>query len=163
MPYLLGLRKYRRCLVVDDLQALYQEVIIDHGTKPRNQGLLENCSHQAEGFNPLCGDELMLYFDTENDVITEVKFSGEGCAISTASASLMSQFLIGKTLAEAQAAGEEFTDMTVNTPNEAHENLGKLTILAGVNKYPSRVKCATLSWHTLQAAIDKSSQPVTTE
>lgn len=148
---------------MDNVQELYQQVIIDHGTKPRNQGKLENCSHHAQGFNPLCGDELMLYFDTDNDVITDVKVSGEGCAISTASASLMSQFLKGKTLAEAQAAGEEFTDMAVNTPDEAHEGLGKLTILAGVNKYPSRVKCATLAWHTLQAAIDKSNQPGTTE
>lgn len=149
---------------MDNLQELYQEVIIDHGTKPRNSGKLENCSHHAEGYNPLCGDELTLYLDIDdNGVINAVKFEGEGCAISTASASLMSQFLKGKTVAEAETAMHEFTDMVTNSPDAEHQNLGKLTILAGVNKYPSRVKCASLAWHTLLAALQNQQQPASTE
>ena len=114
-------------------------------------------------FNPLCGDELTLYLLVENDVISQVKFTGQGCAISTASASLMSQYLPGKTVEEAQAAMQAFTHMVTDKPEDDYEALGKLTILAGVNKYPSRVKCATLAWHTLQAAIDNQAQPACTE
>jgi nitrogen fixation NifU-like protein len=149
---------------MDELQELYQQVIIDHGTKPRNSGKLNTCSHQAEGFNPLCGDELMLYLDVDdNNIIQDVKFESEGCAISTASASLMSQFLKGKSVAEANDSMHEFTDMVTNSPKADHHSLGKLTILAGVNKYPSRVKCASLAWHTLLAALNKQTDAVSTE
>ena len=148
---------------MDELKELYQQVIIDHGTKPRNTGKLENCSHHAEGFNPLCGDELTLYLDVENNIIKDVKFESKGCAISTASVSLMSQFLKGKTPQEAEQIMQEFTDMVTLTPTADHAVLGKLTILAGVNKYPSRVKCATLGWHTLKAALENTQSPATTE
>lgn len=148
---------------MDNLQELYQQVIIDHGTQPRNFGTLEPCSHQAEGFNPLCGDELMLYLQTEDDVITDVKFTGQGCAISTASASLMSQYLVSKNIEQVKDAMQAFTQMVTESPDDEYPALGKLTILAGVNKYPSRVKCATLAWHTLQAALDNAVQPATTE
>jgi nitrogen fixation NifU-like protein len=148
---------------MSQLQDLYQEVIIDHGTKPRNQGKLEHCSHQAQGFNPLCGDELSLYLTVKDDVISDVKFESNGCAISTASASLMSQHLKNKTMAEALSTMEEFTNMVTQSPDAAHESLGKLKILAGVNKYPSRVKCATLAWHTLKAALNNEQQPISTE
>ena len=148
---------------MDNLQELYQQVIIDHGTQPRNFGVLEPCSHHAEGFNPLCGDELMLYLQTEDDVITDVKFTGQGCAISTASASLMSQYLMGKHIDQAKGAMHAFIQMVTERPDDEYPDLDKLTILAGVNKYPSRVKCATLAWHTLQAALDNATQPVTTE
>lgn len=164
MPYLRALKKYRKCLIVDELQELYQQVIIDHGTKPRNVGKLEHTSHHAEGFNPLCGDELSLYLTIDDDnKITAAKFEGEGCAISTASASLMTQFLVGKTTEEAERAMHEFTDMVTNTPDDDHEALGKLKILAGVNKYPSRVKCASLAWHTLLAALQNAEEAATTE
>lgn len=164
IDYFLALKKFKGCSIVDELQELYQQVIIDHGTKPRNSGKLEQCSHHAEGFNPLCGDELQLYLDVDNaNVITAVKFESQGCAISTASASLMSQFLIGKTVEQAETAMHEFTAMITETPNEQHEALGKLKILAGVNKYPSRVKCATLAWHTLLAALKQQAVAVTTE
>jgi len=148
---------------MDDLQELYQQVIIDHGTKPRNLGTLSHCSHHAEGFNPLCGDELSLYLEVKNDIIEDIKFESKGCAISNASASLMSQFLKGKTLQQSEQAMQEFTDMLTNTPTAAHSDLGKLTILAGVNKYPARVKCATLVWHTLKAAFENADSPATTE
>lgn len=149
---------------MNELQELYQEVIIDHGTKPRNFGKLETCSHQAEGFNPLCGDELTLFLDIdENNIITHIKFEGQGCAISTASASLMTQFLVGKTIEEAEQAMHEFTAMVTTSPNEEHSRLGKLKILAGVNKYPSRVKCASLPWHTLLAALKNETEAASTE
>ncbi len=148
---------------MNELQELYQQVIIDHGTKPRNAGKLSNYSHRAEGFNPLCGDELTLYLEIRDNIIQDVKFESKGCAISTASASLMSQFLCGKTPAQAGQAMQEFTDMLTRTPTAEHTRLGKLKILAGVNKYPTRVKCATLCWHTLKAALDNTAIPVTTE
>jgi nitrogen fixation NifU-like protein len=147
---------------MNELQELYQQVIIDHGTKPRNSGEMLDCSHKADGFNPLCGDELSLYLKVDaNDVITAVKFTGEGCAISTASASLMSQFLKDKTVTQAKEAMSEFTDMVTKSPDANHENLGKLIILAGVNKYPSRVKCASLAWHTLLAALEGNAAATT--
>lgn len=149
---------------MNELQELYQEVIVDHGTKPRNFSKLASCSHHAEGYNPLCGDELELFLNINSEqVITEAKFQGQGCAISTASASLMTQFLIGKTVADAEIAMHEFTDMVTKTPNDEHEILGKLKVLAGVNKYPSRVKCASLAWHTLLAALKNANEAASTE
>ncbi len=147
---------------MDNLQELYQEVIIDHGTNPRNQGSVVNATHQAKGFNPLCGDQLTLSLKVDNDKIIDVKFTGSGCAISTASASLLTQFLIGKTVTQAQETFNEFTEMVTHEPGRENPNLEKLTILAGVYKYPARVKCATLAWHTLKAALENATL-VTTE
>ena len=149
---------------MDNLQELYQELIIDHGTKPRNVGTIANCTHHAQGFNPLCGDEMELYLTIDADaIIRDVKFEGKGCAISTASTSLMTQYLIGKTIEQARATMNEFVNMTTQSPNADHEALGKLVVFAGVNQYPARVKCATLAWHTLIAALEQRAEAATTE
>lgn len=144
-----------------DIRELYQELIIDHGRSPRNFGELEKPSHEKEGFNPLCGDQITLQLQIENNVIQDVKFHGCGCAISTASASLMTQAIKGKTLDEVKSLFAGFHDLLM--ANGQGEDLGKLTILAGVKAYPARVKCATLAWHTLVAAIDNDNNSVTTE
>ena len=146
-----------------DLQELYQQVIIDHGMHPRNVGELQPCSHHAQGFNPLCGDQLKLYLNVKNEEISEIKFMSNGCAISTASASLMSQFIQGKTITQARQTMQNFTSMLTNTQAQPSPSLEKLTILAGVRDYPARVKCATLAWHTLVAALDNVTVAATTE
>lgn len=140
-----------------DLQTLYQELIIDHGTQPRNCCALPNANRVAEGFNPLCGDKVNVYLLIEDDKITNASFTGKGCAISTASASLMTETLIGKTLKEAQGLFAAFKASLIldEIPDEiSHISLGKLAALNGVKAFPARVKCATLAWHTLQAAIE---------
>ncbi|KXW55962.1 SUF system NifU family Fe-S cluster assembly protein [Ferrovum sp. PN-J185] len=147
---------------MSDLRELYQEVIFDHNRHPRNFGKLINANHHAEGFNPLCGDSLDLYLIIDNDRITDIKFEGQGCAISTASASLMTEVLKGKTLTEAEQLFEGFHQM-VTTGQQPSFDIGKLSVLAGVSEFPARVKCASLSWHTLHAALNNSNQPVTTE
>ena len=140
-----------------DLRDLYLQVIVDHNKSPRNYGKLDPCDHDAEGFNPLCGDQLHVYLNVNaDDVIEDVKFEGQGCAISTASASLMTQVLKGKSRAEFQKLFAAFHDMAtsdISTPPD-DEALGKLTVLAGVREFPSRIKCATLCWHTLKSAIE---------
>jgi len=149
-----------------DLKDLYQEVIIDHNRSPRNFGKLENPTQVAEGYNPLCGDKLNLYLATENDVITDVSFDGSGCAISVASASLMTDSLKGKTIKEAEQLFESFHGLIMEEENpepEQMQSLGKLAALAGVKEYPARVKCATLCWHTLHSALEGESCPATTE
>jgi nitrogen fixation NifU-like protein len=149
-----------------DLKDLYQEVIIDHNRSPRNFGKLENPTQVAEGYNPLCGDKLNLYLTTEDDVITDVSFDGSGCAISVASASLMTDLLKGKTIKEAEQLFESFHDLIMEEENpdpEQMQLLGKLAALAGVKEYPARVKCATLCWHTLHSALEGESCPATTE
>lgn len=146
-----------------DLRSLYQEVIVDHNRSPRNYGELDNASCCADGFNPLCGDKVKLALQIDNDVITDVKFTGKGCAISTASASLMTDFLIGKSREEAVAMFQSFQDAIVNKNAEAEASLGKLRVLAGVKEFPARVKCATLAWHTLRAALANETAMVTTE
>lgn len=149
---------------MNELRDLYQEVVIDHGRRPRNFHALEGCTHDALGHNPLCGDQLHLYLKVEQDRISEASFTGSGCAISTASASLMTEHLKGKTLAEAQAVFEAFHRMlTQRDAAPDSERLDKLTVLAGVHEYPTRVKCATLPWHTLQAALKHEQTPVKTE
>lgn len=135
---------------MNELKDLYQELILDHGQRPRNFVGLESASHEKEGFNPLCGDRITVYLLIENDVIKQATFQGAGCAISTASASLMTETLRGKTLAEAQQIFQDFHNMV--TGKAEAENLGKLTVLKGVSAFPMRVKCATLCWHTLMAA-----------
>ena len=139
-----------------DLKDLYQEVIIDHNRSPRNFGKLENPTQVAEGYNPLCGDKLNLYLTTEDDLITDVSFDGSGCAISVASASLMTDSLKGKTTEEAEQLFQNFHDLIMDEENPEQEqiqSLGKLAALAGVKEYPARVKCATLCWHTLHSAL----------
>lgn len=144
------------------LRDLYQQVIVDHGRHPRNQGVLEDATHYQEGFNPLCGDKLNLTVKVENDVIKTAKFTGSGCAISIASASLMTEILQGKTVEEANELFQEVHQLlTGHCDNSDH--LGKLTVLSGVSEFPARVKCATLAWHTLIAALSRSEIAVSTE
>lgn len=147
-----------------DLRDLYQEVIVDHSRRPRNFGKLMDATHFAEGFNPLCGDKLTVFIKAdEQHVITEVSFEGSGCAISTASASLMTEALKGKSVAEAEALFRGFHNLIMDQPSAAPIDLGKLYVLAGVKDYPSRVKCATLAWHTLHAALNREQLPISTE
>jgi len=149
-----------------DLRDLYLQVIVDHNKSPRNYGKLDPCDHEAEGFNPLCGDQLHVYLNVNaDDIIEDVKFEGQGCAISTASASLMTQVLKGKSRAEFQKLFDAFHDMATSdiSTSPDDEVLGKLTVLAGVREFPSRIKCATLCWHTLKSAIEDSRDVVKTE
>src|ERR1044071_511994 len=140
---------------MSELSELYQQVILDHNKKPRNFHKLESPSHTAEGHNPLCGDQLTVYLHVEDNQVKDVSFEGSGCAISKASASMMTQAVKGKTKAEAETLFNEFHRMArgqLDEENEPH-HLGKLTIFAGVREFPARVKCATLSWHTMHAAL----------
>ena len=147
---------------MSDLRALYQEVIFDHNRHPRNFGKLADANRQADGFNPLCGDKLTVYLKVENGLVADASFEGQGCAISTASASLMTESLKGKTEAEAEALFQQFHAM-VAKEGAVSESLGKLTVLAGVREYPARVKCATLCWHTVHTALENKGETATTE
>jgi len=145
---------------------LYKQVIIDHTKAPRNFGKLEPCSHHAEGFNPLCGDQLEIFLKINADnVIEDVKFEGQGCSISTASASLMTENLKGKNVSEFNDIFQAFHHMATADVDEKpdEEVLGKLAVLAGVKEFPSRIKCATLCWHTVKSAIEGQEQPARTE
>ncbi|MDX8395152.1 MAG: SUF system NifU family Fe-S cluster assembly protein [Mariprofundaceae bacterium] len=149
-----------------DLGDLYQQVIIDHTKSPRNFGKLDPCNHDAEGYNPLCGDQLHIYLQVNaDDMIEDIKFEGQGCSISTASASLMTQALKGKSISEFERLFAAFHKMaTADLSEEPDENvLGKLAVLAGVKEFPSRIKCATLCWHTLKAAIEDKTESAKTE
>lgn len=146
-----------------NLRDLYQEVIVDHGRRPRNFGPLPEASHQAEGFNPLCGDRLTLRLQVVDGVIAEARFEGVGCAISTASASLMTEALHGRRVDEAETLFAAFHAMLTGAGQAPPAGLGKLEVLAGVREFPSRIKCATLAWHTLQAALHAAGGPVKTE
>jgi nitrogen fixation NifU-like protein len=147
---------------VSNLSDLYQETIIDHSKRPRNRGSLEQPTHSAEGFNPLCGDRLTLQLKMEGGRVAAVAFQGVGCAISTASASLMTDVIKGKTAEEAEKTFEDFHGLvTEEFPRAA--DLGKLAVFSGVREYPMRVKCATLAWHTLRAALRGEHKPITTE
>ena len=139
-----------------DLQDLYQEVILDHNRRPRNFRAIEH-GHKAEGYNPLCGDRLTVYVRIEGGRIEDASFEGLGCAISKASASLMTESVKGKTLEEAGEMFERFQQMITRSPEEAVDDLGKLTVLAGIRQFPMRVKCASLPWHTLRAATEAHS------
>jgi len=148
----------------EDLRDLYQEVIFDHNRNPRNFRVMENSDRKVEGFNPLCGDRLTLFLKMDGNVIIDASFQGSGCAISTASVSLMTEIVKGKTEAEAEELFTKFHEMT--TGKEEHINLealGKLAVLAGVREYPARVKCATLAWHTLDAALKNEANAISTE
>ncbi|MCE2510476.1 MAG: SUF system NifU family Fe-S cluster assembly protein [Alphaproteobacteria bacterium] len=149
-----------------DLKDLYQEVIIDHSKRPRHFGKLADSNREAEGFNPLCGDRLTVKLIVEDGLVKNVAFEGVGCAISTASASMMTDMVIGKTEAEARALFQQFQELvTRKEPPTAAEltTLDKLAALTGVRAFPSRVKCATLAWHTLAAALDQRHEAVKTE
>ena len=149
-----------------DLRGLYQEVILDHSKKPRNYRVLEGADHHAEGYNPLCGDRVTIYVKLENDRISDVSFQGSGCAISTSSASLLTETLKGKTLDEADALFEKFHALVTGEANgnlAEDTSLGKLAVFSGVAEFPVRVKCATLAWHTLRSALKGEEKAVTTE
>jgi nitrogen fixation NifU-like protein len=146
-----------------DLAELYRDVIVDHNRRPRNAGRLECPTHQALGNNPLCGDRLHLYLELQDDRIRELRFEHAGCAISTASASLMSEAVRGRSRAEVQQLFESVHRMLTQPGTPPDPSLGKLAALAGVCEYPARVKCATLPWHTLNAALAGSAAPVSTE
>ena len=148
--------------MLDDLRDLYQEVIFDHNRNPRNFRAMDDADRQIDGFNPLCGDRLTLFIKMSDGVIGDASFQGQGCAISTASASLMTEIVKGKTEEEAEQLFTLFHKMATGEHVEMDE-LGKLAVLAGVCEYPTRVKCATLPWHTLDALLKGSEEPVTTE
>jgi len=144
------------------LRDLYQEVILDHNKRPRNFRVIEQASHRAEGFNPLCGDRVTVYLNIQDGVIQDLAFQGSGCAISTASASLMTDALKGKPIAEVEALFQDFHNVVTGN-GDSPRGLGKLAVLAGVRDYPSRVKCATLAWHALRAALEQRTETVATE
>ena len=147
---------------MSDLRQLYEEVILDHNRNPRNfHKRPGGTNRHAYGFNPLCGDEFTINLEVEDGVIKDAGFEGAGCAISTASASLMTEALIGKTEAQARALFEDMHALL--TTNADAPDVGKLRVLAGVREYPARVKCATLAWHTMQAALRNEDKTVSTE
>lgn len=150
---------------MSDLDELYQEVILDHNKSPRNYRIMSDANRKAEGYNPLCGDHVTVYLQLENGIIRDVSFQGAGCAISKASASMMTAELKGKTEAAANELFESVHKMLTGDPggDAASEKVGKLKILSGVCKFPARVKCASLAWHTVNAALRGETQPATTE
>jgi nitrogen fixation protein NifU and related proteins len=149
---------------MSELTDLYQEVVLDHGKRPRNFGPLDAATHHAEGLNPLCGDHLFVHARVENGVVAEAKFEGSGCAISKASASVMTGTVRGKTAAEVEAMFETFHRLVTEGPDAIPdaEALGKLAVFGGVHEFPTRVKCASLAWHTLRSAL-KEAGVVSTE
>jgi nitrogen fixation NifU-like protein len=151
----------------NELRDLYRELILDHARSPRNFGKLKDVSHEAEGINPLCGDKLKLYFNVDdNDVIQDAKFEGSGCAISVASASMLTDTVIGLTTSQAEDYFSAITTMLTGIDDASDQpdlDLGKLKALQGVREFPSRVKCATLAWHGLNSAIHSDKQTVSTE
>ena len=150
---------------MSDLRDLYQEVILDHYKRPRNFRKLEGKARHVDGHNPLCGDRLTVYAQIEDGVVKDVSFEGSGCAISTASASLMTESLKGKTPQEAEELFHKFHDLVTSDPESTAdtEGLGKLEVFAGVREFPARVKCASLAWHTVKAALQGEEQTVSTE
>jgi nitrogen fixation NifU-like protein len=145
---------------------LYQQVILDHNRKPRNFRAIENATHSCHGVNPLCGDDMTVYLDVDKDgVIQDISFMGSGCAISKASSSLMTAHLKGKKVDESRIVFDEFHKMVLGEfdPTKTENHLGKLTLFMGVREFPSRIKCASLAWHTLMGALDKKAEGVSTE
>ncbi|MBI4385171.1 MAG: SUF system NifU family Fe-S cluster assembly protein [Nitrospinae bacterium] len=145
---------------------LYQQVILDHNRKPRNFREMPNATHFCHGFNPLCGDDITVYLDVDKDnVIQDVSFTGSGCAISKASSSLMTVHLKGKKIEESKVIFDEFHKMVLGEfdPGKSENHLGKLTLFMGVREFPSRIKCASLSWHTMIGALEKKAEGITTE
>ena len=146
-----------------DLRDLYQELVLDHGRNPRNFRAMADATQHSVGFNPLCGDKLSLFVRLDGDVVRDVSFQGSGCAISTASASLLTETVKGKTRAQVEALLADFVAMLTSNGAGDSARLGKLAVFAGVRDFPVRVKCATLSWRTLEAALRNATDPVTTE
>src|SRR5688572_4015748 len=153
--------------MTSELRELYQEVILDHSKRPRNAQPLPDANRQADGHNPLCGDRGTVYVKLEGDTLKDVAYKGAGCSISTASASMMTEALKGRSRQEAEALFERFHRLVTSAPDKAAENqapeLGKLTVFSGVCEFPVRVKCASLPWHTLKAALEGARTPVSTE
>lgn len=153
---------------MSELRELYQEFVLDHAKRPRNFRLPDGATHSAEGYNPLCGDKIVVHLvvrrdELQRDVIADIGFTGAGCAISTASASTMTEAVMGKTVQEAQAFFEAFVSMVRGESEPDWDALDKLAVFGGVAEFPMRVKCATLAWHTLSSAIHGHTEPVTTE
>ena len=150
---------------MSDLSEFYQELILDHNKHPRNRRKLDGANHTAEGYNPLCGDRVTVFIEVEDGVLKDISFQGSGCAISTAAASLMTESLKGKTLAEAEALFDQFHCMVAGEPGAKTDGpgLGKLEVFSGVRQYPARVKCATLVWHTVKSALGRDGEVVSTE
>ena len=146
------------------LHELYQEILLEHNNKPRNFRKLDDANRQADGYNPLCGDQITLYLKVEDDVIADVAFQGQGCAISRASASMLTQSVKGETLAKAEEIFDEFHALITDPDADVdYDLLGDLEMLSGVSAFPTRIKCAVLAWHTLNAAIEGKDDSVTTE
>jgi nitrogen fixation NifU-like protein len=152
---------------MSELRELYQELILDHTKKPRNFGALPGANRQAEGYNPLCGDRATVFVKLEGDTVADVRFQGAGCSISTASASMMTESVKGKSRADVEALFDRFHRLITSDPSRAESNaapeLGKLAVFSGVCEFPVRVKCASLAWHTLKAALAGEAKPVSTE
>ncbi len=150
---------------MSDLRELYQEVILDHSKHPKNFHKMDDATHTAEGYNPLCGDHFFLYLKIEDGIIKDISFEGSGCAISKASASIMTTIVKGKTLEEAEKIFNNFHSFVTGKVNQNFDpnSLGKLAVFSGVSEFPVRVKCATLAWHTLINALEKKSEVATTE
>ena len=146
-----------------DLRDLYQEVILEHSKAPRNYRELPSANHKAEGYNPLCGDHFTLYVELDGDTIRDIGFQGSGCAISKASASMMTQSIKGKSKQEAEKLFSDFHKLVTGQANGNHADVGKLAAFSGVSEFPVRVKCATLAWHTLHAALEGKQDAVSTE
>ena len=146
------------------LNDLYQQVILDHNKSPRNFGTLEHANHSAKGHNPLCGDKIDLYLDVEEGVIKDIKFNGSGCAISKASASIMTTLLKGKKVEDAMDLFDKFHEVVTSDTDDDidEEKLGKLAVFAGVREFPARIKCASLAWHTLVNALEEKEEDVVT-
>ncbi len=149
----------------DEMRELYQEVILDHHRRPRNYRKIEQANRRSEGYNPLCGDRITVYVLVEGDVIRDIAFEGSGCAICTASASVMTETLKGRTIADAEAIFGKFHEVVTGDPTEKPDatGMGKLAVFFGVREFPVRVKCATLAWHTLHAALSGKAEPISTE
>ena len=147
---------------MSDLRDLYQETILDHNKRPRNFKKLEGANRTADGYNPLCGDKVKIYLRVEDGRVKDLSFEGSGCAISKASASVMTESLKGKSVEEVEAIFKRFRDLVMGKSGEA-DDLGKLVVFSGVCEFPTRVKCATLAWHALQAALQGSQNAVSTE
>ena len=148
---------------MSDLRELYQEVILDHYKRPRNFRAIEGAMRSAKGFNPLCGDKIDIYLDIRDGIVMDVSFQGSGCAISTASASMMTENLKGKTEEEARRIFLGFHELLTGQADPDPETLGKLAVFSGVREFPVRVKCATLAWHTLKAALEGQGETIATE
>jgi len=150
---------------MSEMRELYQETILDHHRRPRNFGALENANRRSEGYNPLCGDRITVYLLVEGDEIRDIAFDGSGCAICMASASVMTEQLKGRSLAEMEKLFGAFHDLVTGPPDETAdvEGLGKLAVFHGIREYPVRVKCATLPWHTVKAALEDGDEQITTE